>query len=203
MPSDDMIPVPSIDAELPSGPLRRNRRRTHKESRSATMGGRKEGDTASRRAARVSKQRNNGSKNGDMLKGYRVIVSGMLPSCTESQVRSLFRSVGGRILKITMGRQAGTNKPVGVAEVVFETSAQADKAARTLNRASVDGRVISVQTRGLAFITKGGKSGKSTKDSKKGRGGKSGPKKEKKQPETKESLDQALQAYMAPAAPAQ
>jgi len=124
-----------------------------------------------------------------------VIVSGMQPSTTDSQVRSLFRSAGGRILKCTMGRQQGTNKPVGVAEVVFETAAQADKAARMLNKASVDGRVISVQSRGLAFFTK------SVKPAKKvakigGKKGGAGPKKEKKKPETMDSLNAQLSAYM-------
>jgi len=195
-----MIPVASLDEALPSGPLRRNRRRAHKESRAAGMSGKKEGDAASRRAARVSKQNNSGNaKKGEMLKGFRVIVSGLQPTTTEAQVRSLFRAVGGRILKCTMGRQAGTNKPVGVAEVVYETAAQADKAARTLNKASVDGRVISVQSRGLAFFTKGANAKTGKKGRSGGRGsGKSGaaPKKEKKKPETMESLNAALQAYM-------
>jgi len=185
MSSDDQIPVVSIDEPLPSGPSRRNRRRAHKESRSAAMGGRKEGDRASRRAARVSKS-GGSSKDSDMIKGYPVIVSGLLPSTTDAQVRSMFHSVGGRIIKCTMGRQAGTNKPAGVAQVVFETSAQADKAARVLNKASVDGRIISVQARGLAFFTKSSKKAQGSRK-------KTGPKKKK---ETTADLDRALSNYM-------
>jgi len=196
MSSDDRIPMPSINEALPSGPIRRGRRRSHKESRSAAMNGRKEGDTASRRAARVSKPSTGSVKVGEMLKGYRVIVSGMQTNTTEAQVRSMFRSVGGRIVKCTMGRQAGTNKPVGVAEVVFETAAQADKAARTLNKASVDGRVISVQSRGLAFITKGKASKGAKKTSRGGRGGPKTDKKDKKKKPDMASLDADLKAYM-------
>jgi len=197
--SGDKILIPSIDEALPSGPLRRNRRRAQKETRAAKMGGgRKEGDATSRRAARVSKRDSKtATKSGDMVKGYRVIVSGLHPNTSDSQVRSIFSGVGGRILKCTMGRQAGTNKPVGVAEVVFETSAQADKAARMLNKASVEGRIISVQARGLSFFTKGAKTAK------KGRAGAgpkkaktTGPKKEKKKRETMDDMNKALDAYM-------
>ena len=152
--SSDMIPVPRIDEALPSGPVRRHRRRAQKESREAAMGKHPERateDRKSRRAERVSKEAQ--AKSGGVLKGYRVIVSGLQRFATEEQVRSLFRSVGGKILKCTMGREAGTNKPVGVAEIVYETSAQADKAARVMNQATVDGRVIAVKARGLAFFT--------------------------------------------------
>jgi len=194
--AEDAIPDVSIDEALPSGPLRRSRRRAQKEKRDAPTGGKKEGDKTSRRAARVSKpvvRLHTGSDS--MTKGFRVIVSGLLPSTTEAQVRELFRVVPGKILKCTLGRQQGTNKPVGVAEVVYGTSAHADKAAQVLNKATVDGRVIAVQSRGLAFFSK---TPKVAKTAKKGRGAKkAGQKKEKKAPLTSESLNQELEKYMA------
>ena len=152
-------------------------------------------DRKSRRAERVSKQQQGKGKNAGVLKGYRVIVSGMQRFTTEEQVRSLFRSVGGKILKCTMGRQAGTNKPVGVAEIVYETSAQADKAARVMNKATVDGRVIAVQTRGLAFFTTQPAAApkKAAKASAAPKGKSKAPKKE---PITTASLDASLQSYM-------
>lgn len=203
--SSDMIPVPRMDEALPSGPVRRHRRRAQKESRAAAMGKRPEDameDRKSRRAERVGKeqqqQQQQQGKNAGVLKGYRVIVSGMQRFTTEEQVRSLFRSVGGKILKCTMGRQAGTNKPVGVAEIVYETSAQADKAARVMNKATVDGRVIAVQTRGLAFFTTqpqaSGK--KKAGKAKASAASKSKSKAPKKEPITTASLDASLQSYM-------
>ena len=132
-----------------------------------------------------------------MTKGFRVIVSGLAPNTNEAQVRELFKTVRGNILKITLGRQQGTNKPVGVAEVVYETSAQADKAAHVLNKATVDGRVIAVQSRGLAFFTKTAKGGKGKKAKSGPKKEKKGKKEEKKKPLTAESLDDALKAYMA------
>jgi len=199
--TDESIPAVSLDEALPSGPLRRSRRLAQKEKRAGAE--KKEGDVAGRRAARVGKPRvrvGASAGTGAMTKGYRVIVSGLMPNTTEAQVRELFKSVRGRILKCTLGRQQGTNKPVGVAEVVYETSAQADRAAQVLNKATVDGRVIAVQSRGLAFFTKNGAKG-ATGGSKKGKSGgkkkKEGKKKEEKKPVTAESLDDALKAYMA------
>ena len=203
--SSDMIPVPRMDEALPSGPVRRHRRRAQKESRAAAMGKRSEDameDRKSRRAERVSKeqqkqQQQQQGKNAGVLKGYRVIVSGMQRFTTEEQVRSLFRSVGGKILKCTMGRQAGTNKPVGVAEIVYETSAQADKAARVMNKATVDGRVIAVQARGLAFFTSQPQApAKKAKAKTPAAAPKSKSKAPKKEPITTASLDASLQSYM-------
>jgi len=182
--AEDRIPDVSIDDALPSGPVRRGRRRSHREKRS---GERKQGDSAERRAARVGKLNVRLNKDSGVKVGYRVIVSGLLPSTTEAQVRSLFSVVGGRILKCEIGRKEGTNRPVGVAQVIFETRAQADKAAHKLNEATVDGRVILVQSRGLYVSTKTGR-----KDVRKRRSGK--PK--KKEGVTAESLDKDLKEYM-------
>jgi len=183
--ADDAIPAVSVDEALPTGPVRRSRRRAERERRS---GEKKEGDVRSRREARIK------VKPGKVAKGYRVIVSGLLPNTSEAQVRALFHEVKGKIVRCTLGRKVGTNQPVGVAEVVYETKGQADRAAQILNKATVDGRVISVQSRGLAFFTD---AGKASKKGGRGKGKGSSARKEKKKPVTADSLNANLDAYMA------
>ena len=147
-----------LDKPLPSGPSRRGHRRAQREKRAAA--------TASAPAP---------GRSGGVVKGYRVIVSGMAPSITEAQVRSVFSSAG-RILHCQLGRDQRTKQLVGAAEVVYETQAQADKAVHTLNRVTIDGHVVAVQMRGLAFYTSPGgaqKSGAPKKEKSKKPAGKS------------------------------
>lgn len=173
-----------LDQPLPSGPSRRGHRRAQREKRAA----------AASAAAPPAVDRNSG-----ILKGYRVIASGMPRTITEGQVRSILGSAG-RILHCQLGRDKRTKELVGAAEVVFETQAQAEKAARTMNGVTIDGYVISVQARGLAFYTNPGasKSGEpKKKDKPKKPASKSAPAgKGKKSVPLESELDSELARYM-------
>ena len=186
-----------IDKPLPSGPERRTRRRAQRERRAAAMSTATTTAGTDKRQRRAEKLNKRDRRMSGVVKGYRVIVSGMVPTITEAQVRNVFRTVGGNILRCKLGRQAGTSKLVGAAEVVFETQAQADRAVSVMNRATVDGRTIVVQNRGLAFYTEPSKKQRRKRSMKKIASGAAaeGDKKSKATPSVDE-LNAQLEQYM-------
>ena len=100
----------------------------------------------------AAKRRDGIAKRDGLRIGYRVIVAGLNFYTSQHVVFELFRQFG-RVISCRLGRDPETQRFVGVAEIVYASEQDAERALRELQGATLDGCALTVSRSGKAFTS--------------------------------------------------